>query len=110
MEFTTTYVRKPLYVEAVQITEENFTDAVRFCFGKEELDEENVKYIQVRVHQPKNQRQSRAYVGDWILYTQRGYKVYTDKAFHTNFDLVVADDPDLDPVGEPEPEVPVVTE
>lgn len=96
MDFTTKYVRKPLYVDAVQITEENFDEAVRFCFGESAVDEDDQKYIQVRVHQPKNQRQTRAYVGDWLLYTQRGYKVYTDKAFHTNFDLVENSQPDPD--------------
>lgn len=92
MGFTTKYVRKPLYVEAVQITEENFEEATRFCFGSTAFDEDHQEYIQVRVHQPKNQRQTRAYVGDWLLYTQRGYKVYTDKAFHANFDPMVEDE------------------
>jgi hypothetical protein len=27
-------------------------------------------------------------VGDWILYTERGYKIYTEKAFKENFDPV----------------------
>lgn len=94
--FTTKYVRKPLYVDAVQITEENFDDAVRWCFGEQDADDEG-KFIKVRVHQPKNQRQTRAYVGDWILYTERGYKVYTDRAFQTNFDLAEpnAEDPEV---------------
>ena len=37
--FTTKYVRKPLYVDAVQITEENFDDAVRWCFGEQDADD-----------------------------------------------------------------------
>jgi hypothetical protein len=107
MSFTTSitqkYVRKPLYVEAVQVTEENFPDIARWCFGElGNLDESPVdptqsvnpktQYIHVRVHNPKNPRQTRALVGDWILYTERGYKVYTDKAFKANFDLVEVSD------------------
>ena len=31
---TTKYVRKPLYVDAVQVTEQNFADIARWCFGE----------------------------------------------------------------------------
>jgi hypothetical protein len=96
---TKKYVRKPLYVDAVQVTEENFPDIARWCFGEiGNIDESpvdmsqpvqpNRQYIHVRVHNPKNARQTKAFVGDWILYTERGYKVYTTKAFQANFDLV----------------------
>lgn len=93
------YVRKPLYVDAVKVTEENFSDMVRWCFGEVgNIDETPIdpaaelqptkQYIHVRVHNPKNPRQTKAFVGDWILYTERGYKVYTEKAFQANFVLV----------------------
>jgi hypothetical protein len=96
---TKRYVRKPLYVDAVEITEDNFHDIARWCFGEIcNIDETPVdtndpvmpskQYIHVRVHNPKNPRQTRAYVGDWILYTERGYKVYATKAFRANFDEV----------------------
>jgi hypothetical protein len=96
---TKKYVRKPLYVDAVQVTEQNFIDIARWCFGEiGNIDETPVdmsseveptkQYIHVRVHNPKNPRQTKAFVGDWILYTERGYKVYTTKAFQANFDLV----------------------
>ena len=99
---TTKYVRKPLFVDAVQVTEENFADIARWCFGEVgNIDESPVdrsadvqptkQYIHVRVHNPKNPRQTKAFVGDWILYTERGYKVYTTKAFQANFDLVEPD-------------------
>ena len=96
---TVKYVRKPLFVDAVQVTEDNFEDIARWCFGEvgnidespvdEDDDFEPTKqYIHVRVHNPKNPRQTKAFVGDWILYTERGYKVYTTKAFTANFDMV----------------------
>jgi len=94
---TKRYIRKPLYVDAVQVTEENFATVARWCFGEVcNIDETPVnkelgyqpskQYIHVRVHNPKNTRQTKAFVGDWILYTERGYKVYTTKAFLANFE------------------------
>jgi hypothetical protein len=99
---TTKYVRKPLFVDAVQVTEQNFADIARWCFGEiGNIDDSPVdktaevqptkQYIHVRVHNPKNPRQTKAFVGDWILYTERGYKVYTTKAFQANFDKVDED-------------------
>lgn len=96
---TTRYVRNPLFVDAVQVTEENFSEVARWCFGdicnsdESQVDrsagvDPNKQYIHVRVHNPKNPRQTKAYVGDWILYTERGYKVYTTKAFTANFSKV----------------------
>lgn len=96
---TDRYVRKPLYVDAVQVTEDNFFDIARWCVGEihnidetpisdDDEVEPNKQYIHVRVHNPKNPRQTKAMVGDWILYTERGYKVYTTKAFQANFDKV----------------------
>lgn len=100
---TTKYVRKPLYVEAVQVTEENFADVLRWANGdlgvinagqgeaivpvpEDGQIDTSKHYIRVRVNNPQSPRQTRASVGDWILYTDRGYKIYTDKAFKDNFD------------------------
>jgi hypothetical protein len=100
MEVTTQkYIRKPLYVDAVRVTAANFDDIVAWCQGEVQVDEipgsgVTKKFIKVRVHNPKNPRQSKAFIGDWLLYTERGYKVYTNKAFHGSFDLVE------EPVGE----------
>jgi hypothetical protein len=96
---TTKYVRKPLYVSAVQVTEENFAEIRQWCMGEiqnkdgsdlpdgAEIDPKT-QMIRIRVHNPQSQRQTKAFVGDWILYTDRGYKIYTDKAFKDNFDPV----------------------
>lgn len=92
---TQKYIRKPLYVDAVRITDDNFDEIVSWCQGEVQQDEvphegnpDGKQYIKVRVHNPKNPRQTKAFVGDWLLYTERGYKVYTTKAFHASFDLV----------------------
>ena len=84
---TQKYIRKPLYVDAVRITIANFDEIAEWCQG-EILEANNKRCIKVRVHNPKNIRQTQAFVGDWLLYTERGYKVYTNKAFHASFDLV----------------------
>jgi hypothetical protein len=85
---TETYIRKPLYVEAVRVTEENFDEIRAWVSGKVEKDS-GKKFIRVFVKDPKVPRQSKAYVGDWILWTERGgHKVYTPKAFEASFDKV----------------------
>lgn len=109
---TTKYVRKPLYVDAVQVTSENFQDIIRWCegdvgvigaeAGTEIKPAEGVEldpskhFIRIRVHNPLSTRQTRAFVGDWVLYTDRGYKIYSEKAFNENFDLAQLTPSDLD--------------
>lgn len=101
---TVQYVRKPLFVEAVQVTVDNFMNVADWCqaligqkggvAGTEtrpasgfEVDPTK-HYIRIRVHNPQSKKQTMAFVGDWILYTEQGYKIYTDRAFTTNFDVV----------------------
>lgn len=101
---TVKYVRKPLYVEAVQVTPDNFMNVADWCqalvgrkggeAGTEsrpadgfEIDPSN-HYIRIRVHNPQSKKQTMAFVGDWILYTEQGYKIYTDRAFQSGFDEV----------------------
>lgn len=82
---TKKYARKPFSVDAVQITADNMEEVASWAQG--EVREENgVKYVHVRVHRPLNERQTKGYVGDWVLYAGTGYKVYTDKAFEGSFD------------------------
>lgn len=81
---TTTYVRKPFEVEAVEVTEENMEAVKDWCQGVIESD--NRKFIRVRVTRVLNERQTKAYPGDWVLYASTGFKVYTAKAFHKTFE------------------------
>lgn len=87
---TVKYVRKPFYIDAVQVTAENLADVAKWADGDVRSDE-NAKYIHVRVHRPINDRQSKAYVGDWVLYAGTGFKVYTPKAFAQSFELAPDD-------------------
>jgi hypothetical protein len=95
---TKKYARKPLIVEAVQVTEENFEELSRWCQGTIQNNDGTTRqdgdirprdqHIHVRVHNPRSSRQSRAFVGDWLLYTDMGYKIYNTKAFIGSFDEV----------------------
>lgn len=85
------YVRKPVVVEAVQVTEDNFYAVAHWCNGDPIVDNfphgVSERHIRVRVHSPQSERQKRAHIGDWVLYANRGYKIYEDKAFKKSFDL-----------------------
>lgn len=95
---TKRYIRKPLYVDAVQVTADNLKEIAAWCQGEIRIakaDEfligesmEGAEFVHVRVHNPRGVRQTMAFPGDWILYTERGYKVYTTKAFEASFDPV----------------------
>lgn len=92
---TAKYVRKPLYVDAVQVTQENFEELSLWCQGEirnndgsDDPESPSGRYIHVRVHNPRGIRQTRAFVGDWILYTDQGYKIYTTRAFEGSFEPV----------------------
>lgn len=91
---TEKFVRKPFYIDAVQVSDENISEVAEWCQGEirttaannqDGIDEE---YVKVRVHRPLNERQTKAFIGDWVLYAGAGFKVYTSKAFKNSFDLV----------------------
>jgi hypothetical protein len=90
---TKRYIRKPLYVEAVRVTTDNFEEIAAWCDGKIQEGEappgsgKRKKYIRVLVQNPKNPRQTMAFVGDWLLCQNGNYKIYTNKAFKLAFDL-----------------------
>lgn len=84
---TEKYLRKPFEVEAVQVTAENIDEVAQWCKG--EVKEQNGnKYIKVEVARTLNEKQTMAFIGDWILFAGTGYKVYTAKAFGKHFTKV----------------------
>ncbi|UVK59357.1 hypothetical protein SEA_PHEROBRINE_74 [Gordonia phage Pherobrine] len=95
---TQMFQRKPFEVEAVQITEENFEKVAAWCSGSivtvqeksSFVDREGPvkRHIQVPVARPLNKRQSEAYVGDWLLFASKGFKVYANRPFLKNFETV----------------------
>jgi hypothetical protein len=93
------YSRKPFHVDAVQVTEENMEEVAAWCAGKIRTskktirDDDNkiverleVQFIKVDVHRPLNERQTKGYVGDWVLLSEAGFKVYTERAFEKAFE------------------------
>lgn len=84
---TTKYMRKKFDIDAVQVTSENLQEIAKWVDGDIRSDDVG-QYVKVRVHRPLNDRQTKAYIGDWVLYAGTGYKVYTAKAFVNSFEQV----------------------
>lgn len=79
------WIRKPIVVDEVVVTETNLEEVAKWANGEVKSDE-NGPYVKVRVHHPRTEKQTKAYVGDHVLYAGTGYKVYTDKAFQNSFE------------------------
>lgn len=85
-----TYVRKPFPVKAIQVTPENMHEVAEWADGEiKNLGEHDGRwgpFIEIEVINPVRPRQSQAFVGDWVLQTETGFKIYTRSAFAKNFD------------------------
>ncbi len=84
---TKRFARKPFYIEAVQVTAENIVQVSDWCRGAV-MDKGPNSYIKVGVLRPMNSRQTKAFVGDWVLYAGTSFKVYTVTAFENSFEPV----------------------
>lgn len=97
---TAEYVRKPFYVQAVQVTEENMHEVAKWCRGEVMPTPEKYTrpgrngYIAVAAANPMavpNERHSMAFAGDWVVKGAFGsknthaFKVYLPKAFSETF-------------------------
>lgn len=96
---TRNYSRVPFHVDAVQVTEENLEQiaewaggevktanrTIRDAEGKPTGEKEKARYIKIETHRPLNERQTRAFIGDWVLKSDSGFKIYTAKAFSECF-------------------------
>ena len=78
------FMRKPFFVEAIQVTAENLYAVAAWAKGKVEQDG-NITFIRAEVLRPLNDRQTKAFVGDWILHSDTGFKIYTASAFSRCF-------------------------
>ncbi len=101
---TQRFVRKPFYVDAVQVTSENIERVAAWCkgdvrtTGKGDPDIQTIqdpttsatrvpeKYVKVFVQRPMNDQQTMAFVGDWVLFAGTGFKVYKPRAFERSFE------------------------
>lgn len=82
------FARKPFYVDAVRVSEANMEEVAEWCEGKIVEHETEGKYISVKVHRPLTERQTQAFIGDWVLFAGTGFKVYVPKAFDKSFEKV----------------------
>lgn len=86
------FSRKSFTVEGVQVTSENMAEVAEWCKGsiyddkRPENNTTDPRFIKVRVDNPLTERQTMAFVGDWVLFAGKGYKVYNDMAFRKSFD------------------------
>lgn len=79
------YARKPFEVEAVQVTATNMEEVAQWCDGSVQQENGNT-FVKVNVARVLNERQTKAFIDDWVLKAGNGYKVYTPKAFSKSFD------------------------
>lgn len=92
-----TYARKPFTVKAVRVTEDNIGTVADWCGGEVHSSRfakdgklTNRSFIKVPVQRPMNEKQTQAYIGDWVLqHADKSWKVYIDKAFTAIFMPVV---------------------
>lgn len=101
MEFTK-YVSKPRYVTGVKVTYDNIEEVAKWCKGQVRINKRKLRddhgtktieeqYIKVEVRNPLNDRQTMAFVGDHLLFSEdRGgsFKVYHQRALEQGFDVV----------------------
>lgn len=83
---TQKYTRKRFDVDAVQVTEANISAVADWCLGQISTEDGKL-FIRVNVVRVLNDRQTKAFVGDWVLAAGGGFKVYTTKAFERSFDI-----------------------
>lgn len=82
---TTNYVRRPLRVQAVQVSEDNVYDVAKWCGGEVRRGEGGLR-VKVDVFNPSPDAQTEAEVGFWVLKSGRGFKVYNNTAFEATFE------------------------
>src|SRR5687767_10988775 len=82
------YTRRSFEVEAIRVTNRNFDEVAEWCGGAIVVgDDKEDTYIKASVAYGRTERQTRAYVGDWVLKMgQKSFKIYTDKSFRKCFE------------------------
>lgn len=85
------YIRKPFEVFAVQVSHSNMDEVAEWCSGviESQDSEGRHRFIRVPVKNSLNDRQTKAFVGDWVLRAKDSFKSYTSRAFEKSFDPVM---------------------
>ena len=84
------YTRRPFNVDAAQVSEENLEQLAEWIgadIREQKVNGELKRYIKVKVKNAQNDRQTKAFPGDWVLFSDQGsgWKVYTKNAFERSF-------------------------
>lgn len=92
------YTYTPVYVQAVQVTTDNMTKVAKWCGGTINKRDDppadgGRPYIKVNTVRPMRLRQTQAFVGDWVVKTGGGFKVYLNNAFGKAFKPAPKNDP-----------------
>jgi hypothetical protein len=78
------FMHQPLYVDAVQVTQDNMAEVSEWCDGVIRKTGDK-PYVKVPVTRPQRDRQAQAFVGDWVIKGGMGWKVYTASAMTKMF-------------------------
>lgn len=85
--------RKVFPVDGVRVTVENMEAVAAWCSGNirevaqgEDNPSKHSRYIFVKVTNPMSDRQTKAFVGDWVLFAGHGFKVYSNRSFRKTFE------------------------
>lgn len=83
---TSTYQSVPYQIEAVQVTDDNMVEVAEWAHALlDRTGPHEPTFIKVDVKNPLSEKQTMAFVGDWVLKGKNGFKVYKDRPFKNNF-------------------------
>lgn len=84
------FVRRPFFVMAFLITKDNMDKVAEWCDGEILKSDSGVhRFIKVtKVLNPQNERQTKAYIGDYVLKSGEHFKVYTTASFNRSFKTI----------------------
>lgn len=83
-------LRKSFPAEGVQVTKENIVDVAAWCHGElrsKVLEDRVVPFIKVEVNNPISDKQTEAFIGDWVIKVGHGFKVFTIHSFNRSFEV-----------------------
>lgn len=92
------YNRRVFQVEAVQVTEENIEEVAQWCRGEvKSTDEPITRFIEGDVAMPLNERQKKAFVGDWVVRRNNTFKFFQDRGFKKTFEYLLTETEKIEP-------------